>query len=178
MSKDKRAGVFYFRFIWIPIVNSLMLQIFISLFRYSTIFQPGHVIGSESLWKLITNIFFMHKFGFFFSSVRLLIEIFRILVEEKLNYKVEVMKPELELKEDSPSLRGACDWDSCGDQDNDTCCDTPGQGWDDHDMTALKHFLILLISSKPAIDIRHMVDQPPSPMVRKIHNRVAADEST
>ena len=70
----------------------------------------------------------MHKFGFFFSSVRLLIEIFRILVEEKLNYKVEVMKPELELKEDSPSLRGACDWDSCGDQDNDTCCDTPGQG--------------------------------------------------
>ena len=42
--------------------------------------------------------FFMHKFGFFFSSVRLLIEIFRILVEEKLNYKVEVMKPELELK--------------------------------------------------------------------------------
>lgn len=58
-------------------------------------------------------------------------EIFRILVEEKLNYRVDVRDSDLvsDFAQEHPSS-DVCDAGACGlqEQSNDTCCDATSGG--------------------------------------------------
>ena len=52
-------------------------------------------------------------------------------MEEKLNYKVQILEPELvsDFAPEHPST-DVCDAEACGvqEQDNDTCCDAASRG--------------------------------------------------
>ena len=83
----------------------------------------------ESRW-MIDSMYFIVNILNNCDPFRLLTEIFRILVEEKLNYRVEVLGPEsvsdsAPVENPSPDV---CDMEACEPQANDTCCEAKNQG--------------------------------------------------